>query len=934
MIIHPLGIGLMAISLILLVGVTLAAGVYYAHISADLPSLDVLPVLLNPDNGELLQPTRIMDRDNQVVLFNLDNPGIERRYLAVNPDEPVHFNPQLIRAVVNKLDPTFWQNPGYSLENWRNSAPTTIAERLVSDLLLWDEPPSSSRPLRMRLLAAQVVSRFGRTQVLEWFLNSAYFGHRAYGAESAARLYFYKSAQDLTLAESAMLAVLIESPALNPLDAVFNTLELQRQFLADLTENQVITTEEFSIAVRQKLNLRTEIEEPSSMAPAFTHRMLMQLEPAFGQNRLGRGGLVILSSLDLELQTQFQCAAQVQMIRLLGTSASGFAFDEQQCQAALLLPTQIFPGIDIQGLTTAGLVMNPQNGEVLLYVEPTTFKGSRQSDTGYEPGSLLTPFYALAGFARGLSPASLKWDVPINLSDPSLVYQNPDGSYHGPVSIRSAVANDYLIPMVEVTNQVGTSSVWNLASALGFNPTTDESDPAAILFSGGTTTLLDIGSAYSTLANSGVRTGVLNTTSNEIKPNMVLQVITITQRIILDRTPPATSAVLSEPLAYLINNVLSDESARWPSLGYPNPLEIGQPVAAKIGQTSAKNQVWMVGYTPQRLALVWMGKPQTDQATENLDPRMAAGIWHAVIKMAVNDLPKLDWTIPQGIIRVNVCIPSGMLPSAVCPNTMEEVFLKGNEPSIADTLYQKIKVNRETGQRATVFTAPELIEDQIFINVPAEARQWAIDAGLAVAPSGYDSIPTTQLNPDVMIKEPVIFSPVRGKVTIRGTASGNSFSSYTVQIGDGINPASWQQIGNTGTTPVNNDELAVWNTTGLNGLFAVRLNVVDSNQGILSAVIQVTVDNKPPQVRITYPKPSQTIQPVRGSVTLSAEIQDAVGLNKVEWWVDGKLVSTQTNAPFVYIMNAVTGKHTLQIHAWDAAGNKTTSEKIQFSILK
>jgi membrane peptidoglycan carboxypeptidase len=923
------GIGALAILIILLSGGLLVAGLFYARVTANLPTLDVLPVLLNPVDGELLQPTTITDRSGETVLSTLDNPGIERAYLAVNPEKPDHFSPQLVRAVVSKLDPTFWENPGYTLKDWQNPEPATVAERLASELLLWQEPPSAARAVRMRLLAAQLVAEYGRTQVLEWYLNSAWFGHLATGAESAAQLYLNKSAQDLSLAESAMLAVVIEAPALNPLDAPDQTLAMQQQFLGEMAQLQTITLDEFASALRERLSLRTSIGDPVSQAPAFTRHLLAALGSQFSQNRLQRGGLVIQSTLDWSLQTQFTCTAKTQLLRLQGILDA----PSEDCPTALLLPTQTFAGLDAKPLTSAGVILNPANGEVLAYVEPTGYDGSHQTDGGYQPGSLLSPFAALAGFARGLSPASLQWDIPSTLTDASKEYQNSDQVWHGAVSLREAVANDYLLPITDVLRQAGAINAWHLAAALGISSMNEVKETVDPLFSGSTNSLLDVASAYGTLANSGLKSGLKDAVSGEINPSLVRTVSSSTGRMLLDQSAPQVSAILSQPLAYLVNNVLSDESARWPSLGYPNALEIGQPVAAKLGTTLAHNQVWTVGYSPDRLVLVWLGDT-SPSFQQKLEPLMAAGIWHAMIKQTLQEAPSAGWQQPEGVTSIQVCIPSGMLPSQDCPATSDEVFLIGNEPTLPDTLYEMIKVNRETGQRATVFTDPASIDEQLFINVPSKARQWALEAGLPVAPSGYDAIPVAQTNPNVQISSPAIFSPVSGKVSILGTASAEGLSSWTLQIGEGINPLNWLQIAAGNSAVTASGSLTDWDTADLDGLFAIRLTVIDQDQHIQSTTIQVTVDNTPPQVKITYPAADQIVQPAQDSVTLQATIEDNTGISKVEWFVDGKLAATQTDGPYLYLMPAASGKHTLMLTVEDKAGNKTSTDKLNFSIAK
>ena len=918
---------LTAVVSLALVGSLFLAGLTYARFAADLPSIEILPVLLNAEDGELLQPTRLTDRSGTDTLVTLANPGINREYLLIDPAQPQHVSPQLVRAVVASLDPTFWENPGYSLKNWRDPQPATITEQLVSDLLLWDEPPSFNRNLRMRLLAAQVVKEYGRTRVLEWYLNSAYFGHLAYGAESAAQLYLQKSARNLTLGEAALLAVLLDSPALNPLDAPGVALESQRLFLADLAEQGIITTEEFSTVVRQEMTLRDTQADPFSSAPAFTRLVLHQLEPQFGQHRLERGGLIVRTTLDSNLQYQYTCAATTQMLVFENPSASGVAYESEQCDAALLLPTRIFTGLEGQGLSTAGLVLEPGTGEVLAYLGPTRYNGETAADSGYQPGTLVSPIIALAGFTSGFSPASLRWDTPIS-EDPGSVVENPDGFYHGPVSLRSAIVGDYLTPLVQLANQVDVSRVSKVADALGFSVISVSRAPD-LYSSQLQSSLLEVAAGYATLANSGLQAGVTGV-DGRIHPNLVRLVISTTNRLVIDHSQPSISTALSDPLAYLANNVLSDVTAWRESYGYPNPLETGQTTAVKVGQVADKSQAWTVGYTPDRLVLTWMGLPEPGSA--EIGALVPAGLWNAMIKVATRGFADAGWVVPSSVKLVEVCVPSGMLPSLDCPATRQEVFLSGNEPVAPDTLYEQVQVNRETGQRATIFTDPKLIDEVVVMNVPSELRQWAIDNGYTVAPAGYDSIPYLSQDPDALLTAPAMFSAVGGKVKITGTAAGDDFGYYTIQVGQGINPGSWQQLGEPITTPVSNGQLLEWDTSTLDGLYAIRLLVVSASKEIRLAVLQVTVDNTSPSILVSTPLADQELQLVNGAVTLSADVQDASPLTKVEWWVDGKLAGTQSQAPYAWQLRAKTGKHTVQLKAWDSAGNSAQSPTIQFSI--
>ncbi len=926
-VLKPLAKALTAVISLVVVSLLFLAGLTYTRFAANLPSIEILPILLNGEDGELLLPTRLTDRSGSETLLTLANPGIIREYLVIDPAQPHHVSPQLVRAVVASLDPTFWENPGYSLKNWRDPQPATITERLVSDLLLWDEPPSSNRNLRMRLLAAQVVKEYGRTRVLEWYLNSAYFGHLAYGAESAAQLYLQKSARDLTLGDAALLTVLLDAPALNPIDAPGVALESQRLFLADLAEQGIITTEEFSAAVRQTMTLRISLADAQSSAPAFTRLVLQQLESQFGQRRLERGGLIVRTTLDSDLQHQFTCAATTQMLVFENPSASGVAYESEQCEAALLLPTRIFTGLEGQGLATAGLILDPKTGELLAYMGPTRHNGETRTDSRYQPGTLVSPFIALAGFTSGFSPASLRWDTPVS-EDQGSVMVNPDGLYHGPVSLRSAIVGDYLTPLVQLANQVDVTRVSKVAEALGFSAITPASAPD-LYSSKLQSSLIEVAAAYATLANSGLQAGVTGA-DGRIAPNLIKMVTSTNNRLILDRSLPSISTSLSEPLAYLVNNVLNDVTAWRDSYGYPNPLETGQNLAVKVGQVTDKSQVWTVGYTPDLVVVTWMGLPQPGSA--EIGALVPAGLWNAMIKYATRGVADSGWGMPSGVTLMEVCVPSGMLPSLDCPATRQEVFLSGNEPVAPDTLYEKVQVNRETGQRATIFTDPELIEETVVMNVPSDLRQWAIDNGYTVAPAGYDSIPYLALDPDALLTAPEMFSVVGGKVKISGTAGGDDFSYYTIQVGKGINPESWQQLGDPIAAPVSEGQLLEWDTTTLDGLYAIRLLVVSASKEIHQAVLQVTVDNTPPSIVVSTPLTDQELQLVNGAVTLSANVQDASPLSKVEWWVDGKMAGTQTQTPYAWQLRTKTGKHTVQLKAWDSAGNSAQSPTIQFSI--
>jgi len=795
------GMGAGFIASVVIALLILGATLTYASLTRDLPSIDQLPILLNPQDGLLLQPTRLYDRTGQHLLQTLapqDAPRIIVPYGRLPVD--------LINATLALADTSFWEHPGYVAEGWQEpDLHPTLAQKLVSDLLLWDEPVSIRRALRERILAAQVTGRYGREQVLEWYLNSLDFGNYAYGIETAALLYLGKSAADLDLSECALLAAVGQAPALNPFDA------------PQAAEQHRLETLQIMLAmgmVQSIPPLPPSIqsgEGRSEDGSAFTNLVLSQLDARLGSGRGTRGGLLVRTTLDYNLQLQVECVLRNQTMHLSGDLTPIPAADGSSCEAAQLLAS-LLPEPGWESLAASALVLDPASGQVLAAVGETRGGQGMAYTSSHPAGSLLMPFVYLTSFTRGLSPASLGWDIPGTV-------ENFDGRYRGPVSLREALVNDILPPAASLLEQMGLENVLRTAASFGIDLPSDYS-----LLSGDLT-LLEAAQAYGVFAAEGVMTGQEITTTS-FHPTTVLEVATVDHAIWLDWQQSERRLLVSAQLAYLMNDVLSDGVAREPRSGNPGLLEIGRPAGLKIGQTSNGQDAWVVGYTPQRAVVVWMGDGQVTVPVDAV-----AGLWSALSQYASQGLPALGWDMPPGVTVMEVCNPSGLLVTSTCPNVVREVFITGNEPNQADMLFQAFEVNRETGFLATVFTSPELIEEQVYMIVPPEAQAWAEAAGIPAPPASYDTIQVPSINPDVHITSPGLFADVNGGVEITGTAAGDDFASYRLEYGQGLNPQEWFQIDVDVDTPVED------------GLYALRLLVVREDLRVERTVILVSVKN-------------------------------------------------------------------------------------------
>ena len=918
---------------ILFIGGTLL----YSSLTSQLPALEIVPNLLEPPNGLLLQPTRFYDRAGGHILLELENPAVTaREYLPIS-NSSSSIPEQLIQATVAYSDPNFWTHPGFTTIRNNPETGKTLAQQLVAELLLWDEAPGTQRDLRERLLAAQITGKYGRDKVIEWYLNSTYFGNQAYGVASASQVYFGKPVQNLSLAEIAILSAIPAAPSINPIDTPDTAIERGLAVIDAMLLEGYITSGDALKARESEIVFQEASPEETGFAPAFINLVWEQLSPHIPLSRLERGGFEIFTSLDYDLQEQVSCTVEAHFAQLAGVD-----FTNQDCEAARLLPSLALDGGPYDDLAANIIILDPLSGQILAMVGETTPGLDPAHPPGHSPGSLLTPFAYLTAFTRGFNPASLLWDIPSTFGEALTQITNPDGDFQGPMRLRLALANDYLTPALGTVNQIGAENVLRTVGQFGITlpvfsemNTIPECPGCEYLLDGGQVTLLEMTHAYAILANLGSFVGDVTVEGEQFN----LEPITI-QRVsdlhggewIIDETP-TTQPVTSPQLAYLINHILSDESARWESLGHPNPLEIGQPVAAKMGRTASGQDSWTIGYTPQIVAGVWIGTGDSDSFQGgSLSPKVSSALWHAVMKHATQDLPAGTWGAPPAINTLTVCDPSGMLPTQDCPTVVSEVFLSGHEPTQPDNLYQSYQINRETGRLATVFTPPELIEERVYMLVPPEASQWAAQAAIPTPPDSYDVIYAPSPSPNAQITFPQIFTNTNGEVSIQGTASGSDFVSYRLQVGKGLNPQNWVAISEDIETPVVNGTLGTWDTSSLNGLYALQLIVIRSEQNIETNTIQVTVDNQLPEVSISYPEDGQLFENQAGiPVTFQIQASDNIGLEFIEYLIDDELIETQTQPPFALPWLPRLGEHTLTIRAVDLTGNET-SAAVNFTI--
>lgn len=921
--------GLAAIALgacaiaILAVGVAaVGLGRVVFGVSAGLPDASALANRFGPPGEEVLRPTLLFDRTGEVLLAELGHP-----LSAARTWQPIdRLPPHVAQAVIAVLEPEFWSGsdrPTVLLEGLVRAvaagsdagAAKSVSERLGEQTLL---PPGASRVAAL-LLAADLDATVPRSKILETFLNTADFGHLAFGIDAAALVYFGKHADELTVGEAAALAAVLGNEGVDLLADEATARRLRDEGLAAMVREGWLSSSEQEAARREPLELQREAARRSAENVGFVDAVWKDLTDRFGSGAAAQGGGRIITTLDLDLQLQADCVVRTHLARMAGEPPTSVApaADGSPCVAASFLPP-VRPGdagVD-HGLDRAGLVvLDPASGEILALVGP--------GDEAIPSGGAAAPFVYLGALARGYTPATM------------LAVPTGDSEAAGGASLmrlRTAMASGTAAATRSVIDLIGAETAARTLERLGLE-VGPEADSEAIADGRLPVRLIDLAGAFGALAHEGVQVGASPVGSDgSVNPVLIREVRGADGQLAAGGRLEGR-AVLSEGLAYLMTHMLADEPARWPRLGAGNLLEIGRPAGAAIGSTASTSDNWAAGFSPQRVVVSWAGAAEGDALAGVHAQNGAAPMWHAIMRYAHRSLPSQDWERPPDVAEVEVCDPSGYLATPYCPEVVQEVFLPGTEPTYADSLYRPFRINRETGRLATYFTPFDQTEERVYFVPPPEAGA-ALGEGVERPPDEYDRITPPPENPDVALTAPSFFETVSGIVEIRGSAAGEDFASYRLDTGAGLDPQAWFQIGGQAASPVTDGVLGQWDTTGRNGAHILRLTVVRDDGTVEATAVPVTVDNMPPQVQIVLPPDGwEAIGGGVGEVVIEVEAADETGLDRIVFYVDDRSVGTRDGAPWsVHWPLGTAGEHRIRAQAFDRAGNSADSEEITIRV--
>lgn len=639
------------------------AGTFFSLIFAFLPLLFLIFLQDLPNPRELTlrqipQTTKIYDR-NGTLLYQI----YTNQNRTIVPLDSMPKN--LKNATIAIEDKDFYKHPGFNVLAIGRSFITnvsgtgfqggsTLTQQLIKSALLTPET-SITRKVKEAILAFWAERIYSKNQILEMYLNQVPYGGTAWGVEAASEVYFGKKVSDLDLAQSAFLAGIPKAPTIYSPYGQYPNLwkKRQKEVLKRMTDLGYVSQKQANDAYSEELDFKSP--QTPIYAPHFVMYVKDYLVKRYGLSAVERGGLTVITSLDLKTQenTEKIVAQEVQNDTYLNLTNG------------------------------AALITNPKNGDILAMVGSRDYHDPKDGNfnvtTSFrQPGSSIKVVTYSAALSNGLTAASIIDDSPVVFTGsngaPSYAPVNYDGQFHGRVTIRTALANSFNIPAVKILNQIGIPTMVNFAQKMGITSWDNSNNYGlSITLGAAEATMTDMATVYGTLANQGVR----------VEPNPILKATDYTGNVLEEKNKPSLFGskenqylngirVMDQGVAFIMASILSDNQSRAIEFGTNSPLNIpGHTISVKTGTSDNKRDNWTIGYNPNYVVTVWVGNNDNSPMSQSLASGItgAAPIWNKIMTSLIGNTPDIKYPMPNDVIQKQC-------------NGKPEYFIKGTENSV------------------------------------------------------------------------------------------------------------------------------------------------------------------------------------------------------------------------------------------------------------
>jgi len=636
--------------LILLVGIMggVIAGAIFA-LMRDLPQIRSL------ETFRASAVTRIYSSD-QKLLAEL---YAQKRDIVSLEIIPEHLK----NAVVTTEDRSFFVHTGVDLKGILRAIVTdikagefvegasTITQQLVKTLFLTSRK-TLERKIREAILAFQLERRYTKNEILELYLNQIYFGSGAYGVQAAAHTFFGKPVGDLNLAECALIAAMPKAPSrYSPLVNPDLAVKRRNIVLKQMKKVGLISESVFRMASGTPF-VRAEAGKKAQSAPYFIEHVKPFLEEIVGASNLYKGGLIVMTTLDLSLQAAADKAV-----------AGGLAALESRMNARQL------GAVEPQG---ALICLDVQTGGILAMVGGANFNKSpfnRATDAHRQPGSAFKPIVFALAVENGFAQSRQILDAPVAYASTAEGQdwrpENFSRTYLGEITLRKALALSKNIPAVRLIEMLGPSTVVRFGQRLGIR---SKLFPYLSLVLGTSeTTLMELTSAYAVFPNGGKRT----------EPYGVEKVVDSQGRVIWQAKPRKTAVMSQEGAAVMVDMlqaVVKEGTGR-------KAKRLHRPIAGKTGTTNDYKDALFIGFSPTLATGVWVGQDRyVTLGKKETGAKAALPIWIEFMARAFESRPYAYFDIPDGVVRVRMDPDTGRRLPEGDPEAVTALFREGAEP--------------------------------------------------------------------------------------------------------------------------------------------------------------------------------------------------------------------------------------------------------------
>ncbi len=596
----------------------------------------------------------------------------EQRTLARLSDIPLNLQ----NAIISKEDPRFYQHGGFDLKGIVRATinnimhgkvvegGSTLTQQLARNLFLTGER-TFTRKIKEALLALQIEKYYTKKEILELYCNQVYFGNGAYGVEAAARTYFGKHVNDLTLEECATLAALPQAPSqFNPYKYPDIAKE-KRDIVLEKMANSGFISEEEKEEAQNKPIILNKLEVKN--APYFIEYVRQKLEATYGSNILYSGGLRVYTTIDTILQNTAQEVFNYHIAKLTQRI-------EKIKGKKLEKP--------LQG---AMIGMNPHTGHIKLMIGGVDFSQNefnRAVQAKRQTGSAFKPIIYSCAIENGFRLSDIIMDSPILFKNDDGTEWKPEnfsGKFLGPTTLLNGLTHSINIVTVKLLNKLGTKTVASYAEKLGI--TSELSNDLTMALGSSSLSLLELTAAFCTFANGGMK----------VEPIALLEVKDSNGKTLEQNIPKLVDAI-SETTAYLttfaLENVVNKGTGREiRNMGFKGAC------AGKTGSTNDYTDAWFIGYTPEFVLGIWIGFDDKETMGKNMvGGSVAAPLWADFMLNAFHET-NIEFSVPDKIIFKKICSKSGLLATQYCTSTNDTPFIEGTEPTQNCNLHSNIQVS-------------------------------------------------------------------------------------------------------------------------------------------------------------------------------------------------------------------------------------------------